>query len=343
MERLVTFERRDPEATVLMVTNMWPLGGREGSGIFVRRQIDSLAAAGVRCDVLVVHGYRSPLAYAAAAGQLTRLSSRHARHYHLVHAHGGETAFPARFYRAPLVVSYCGSDLLGAARADGSVPPAWRLRRGIVREHSRLARATITKTAELERRLPAPVRARNTVIPNGVDRDLFRPLPRAQARTELGWDPDEPVALFAADPSVALKRVELAKTACEAARRRGWNGRLHVAAGVPPDRMPLLLNAADCLLLTSTTEGSPNVVKEALACDLPVVSTPVGDVPALLAGVSPSAVAKADAESLADAVIECTRDGRRSNGRERTAWLDERAIAERIVDVYRRTATNAAF
>ena len=107
--------------------------------------------------------------------------------------------------------------------------------------------------------------------------------------------------------------------------------------------MPLLMNAADCLLLTSTTEGSPNAVKEALACDLPVVSTPVGDVRTLLDGVSPSAVAEPNPEALGSAIVECTRDRRRSDGRDRTAWLDERAIAQRILDVYRRTATNADF
>jgi glycosyltransferase involved in cell wall biosynthesis len=343
MQTLVSFERRDPEGAVLIVTNMWPLAGREGSGVFVRRQVDSLVKAGVRCDVLVVHGYRSPRAYAAAARLLARLSLSGTGRYQLVHAHGGETAFPTRFYRAPLVVSYCGSDLLGAADGNGSVPPSWRVRRRVVREHARLARATITKTLELERCLPAAVQARNTVIPNGVDRDVFRPLPRAQARAELGWDADEGVALFAADPRIALKRVELAEAACAAARRRGWQGRLHVAASVPPDRMPLLMNAADCLVLTSTTEGSPNVVKEALACNLPVVSTGVGDVARLLAGVAPSAVSEADADALASALLECTREGYRSNGRERTAWLDEGLIAARIIAVYRRTATNAAF
>lgn len=343
MERLVSFERRDPDATVLMVTNMWPRPGRQGSGIFVRRQVDSLVAAGLRCDVLVVHGYRTPIAYGAAAGDLARLRFRGDRRYLLVHAHGGETAFPARFYGAPLVVSYSGSDLQGVAGANGSVPRSWLLRRKLVREHARLARATITKTEELERRLPAAVRARNTVIPNGVDRRLFRVLPQAQARAELGWQDDDRVALFAANPTVALKRVELAEAACAAARSRGWHGRLHVAGGVPPEKMPLLMNAADCLLLTSTAEGSPNAVKEALACALPVVSTAVGDVPLLLAGVAPSAVAEADPEALATAVIECTREGRRSNGRERTAWLDEGAIAKRILEVYRRVATNAAF
>jgi glycosyltransferase involved in cell wall biosynthesis len=265
-----------------------------------------------------------------------------ARSYRLVHAHGGETAFPARFYRGPLVVSYSGSDLLGAAGSDGSLSASWRARRAFVRQHSRLAQATITKSEQLARCLPASVRARNTVIPNGVDRVLFRPLPQAQARTELGWSADERIALFAGDPKVASKRVELAEAACAAARRRGWPGRLQLAGGVPPDQMPLLLNAADCLLLTSTTEGSPNVVKEALACDLPVVATPVGDVAALLAGVSPSAVVEPDAEALADAVIECTREGRRSNGRELTGWLDKRLIAELIVDVYRRLGPGIA-
>jgi teichuronic acid biosynthesis glycosyltransferase TuaC len=343
MGSLVSFARRAADANVLVVTNMWPEPGNDGFGIFVRRQVGSLVARGLRCDVMVVHGRSSLLAYGIAAAQLARLSAGNEGSYRLVHAHGGESAVPARFYlRAPLVVSYCGSDLLGARDDRGVVSIPWRLRRTALREHSRLARATITKTEELERRLPDPVRARNSVIPNGVDRTLFAPMARTEARAALGWDGEKPVVLFAADPRLASKRVDLAQAACAAARRRGWDCRLHIAHGVPPDRMPLLMNAADCLLLTSAAEGSPNVVKEALACNLPVVSTPVGDVRALLQDVSPSAVAAPEPDALASALIDCTRDGDRSNGRQLTGWLDEGNIAERILDLYRQLVPDVA-
>jgi glycosyltransferase involved in cell wall biosynthesis len=97
------------------------------------------------------------------------------------------------------------------------------------------------------------------------------------------------------------------------------------------------MSAADCLLLTSSVEGSPNVVKEALACDLPVVSTDVGDVAELLAGVAPSAVCPPDASLLARALLECVDPPRRSNGREVSAALDEEEIASRLLAVYAAT------
>jgi teichuronic acid biosynthesis glycosyltransferase TuaC len=103
--------------------------------------------------------------------------------------------------------------------------------------------------------------------------------------------------------------------------------------------MPLLMNAADCLLLTSETEGSPCVVKEALMCNLPVISTDVGDVRERLEGVEPSWVCPPEPEALADALSACAAAGTRSDGREKKAdELDERRIAERILALYRKVA-----
>src|SRR4029079_13851520 len=86
--------------------------------------------------------------------------------------------------------------------------------------------------------------------------------------------------------------------------------------------MPLYYRAADALLCASLSEGSPNVVKEALACNLPVVSTPVGDVPERLKGVYPSAVVARDAHSIGEALVQILLERRRSNGREHVASLD---------------------
>jgi teichuronic acid biosynthesis glycosyltransferase TuaC len=335
MRALVTVEHEDPQADVLVVTNAWPHPGEPRYGIFASRQVDSLIAAGLRCDVLFVRGFESPLAYLVAAARLLRLSLLRRRRYRLVHGHGGETLLPCLFFlRGRRVISFCGDDLLGTPDADGELLPGSLVRRFVLRQLARLTSATITKSQEMEDALPRAVRRRNTVLPNGVDRELFRPMERAVARRALGWSPDEPVALYAGDPEVARKRHPLAVAACERVRSAGVPLRLHVAHTMPPALMPTIMSAADCLLLTSALEGSPNVVKEAMTIGLPVVATPVGDVREVLREVHPSYIRRPDAEALGSAIVDCLNNGGRSDGRARSAWLDQRLIARRLLDLY---------
>jgi glycosyltransferase involved in cell wall biosynthesis len=102
--------------------------------------------------------------------------------------------------------------------------------------------------------------------------------------------------------------------------------------------MPALLNASDCLLSTSSVEGSPNTVKEALMCDLPVVATPAGDVAELLAGVEPSSLCPPEPGPLAEALAAVISGGERSNGRVAAARLSADAVAGRITALYREIA-----
>jgi glycosyltransferase involved in cell wall biosynthesis len=103
---------------------------------------------------------------------------------------------------------------------------------------------------------------------------------------------------------------------------------------VDPVDVPTLMNAADCLLLTSSLEGSPNVVKEALMCNLPVVATDVGDVAERLDGVEPSVVCQDLPDSLAAALHHCLAPRRRSNGREVSQELSAERIACRVLTLY---------
>jgi teichuronic acid biosynthesis glycosyltransferase TuaC len=331
LRRLVTFVHRDRGAEVLIATNVWPEPARPVYGVFVQRQVESLRAAGVRCDVLYVRGYASALAYPLAALRFFFSSITWRGRYRLIHTHAGETALAARFHAGtPIVASYFGDDLLGDRDADGALGPGARVRTTVLRAHSQLLSATITKSREMAAVLPPRARRRNHVIPNGVRLDLFRPLDRDEARARLGWS-DEPVALFAATkPQSPAKRLWLAERAC------GLAGvRLHLASGVPPEEMPTLMSAADCLLVTSAVEGSPNVVKEALMCNLPVVATRVGDIPERIERVEPSWLCPPDAEAFAAALRACVAAGDRSNGRDAAGELDERHIAQRIIEVYR--------
>jgi teichuronic acid biosynthesis glycosyltransferase TuaC len=337
---LLTFERNDTRADVLVVTSGWPNEEKKTYCVFIKRQMESLIERGLRCDVLFIRGYRSPLAYPLAAFRLFCWSLFGRPHqYRLVHAHGGEAALVAAFYRrAPLLVSYLGSDLLGAPRADGVVSLPGRIRRMLFRQHSRFTARTITKSHEMEAVLPRNVRARNTVLPNGVDTGLFQPVDRGAARRELGWEANARTVLFAADPRVPRKRYWLAEAAVERARRLLPDLQFQVAQGVSPDRVPLLMNAADCLLLTSSIEGSPNVVKEALMCNLPVVACPSGDVAELLDGVAPSYVCAPTETALSEALVECLREPRRSNGREASGRLDARVVADALLAIYEELA-----
>lgn len=321
-----------------MVTNMWPHAANPAYGIFVRRQIESVEALGLRCEVMFVEGYRSRWEYVRAALTLCRLNFALRRPL-LVHGHGGETALIVRWYlRGPVMVSYCGDDLLGTPRADDLLTAASRLRRAVLCAQSRLLTATVTKSAEMAAALPRRVRRRNTVLPNGVDRDLFQPRPRNEARAALGWPAADRIVLFAADPRVTRKRYWLAREACAQAERAVGPIRLEVTWGTPPNAMPRVMAAADALLLTSSIEGSPNVVKEAVACGLPVISTDVGDVRDVLAAVDPSWVTAGEPVALAAALTACLEMGRRSNGWEESAWLGEGEIARRLVGLYRELA-----
>jgi glycosyltransferase involved in cell wall biosynthesis len=340
---LLTFPQRDPHADVLLVTSGWPHPGNPTYCIFIKRQVDSLRQAGLECDVLFINGYRSKAAYLLAAARLAIWNLSPPRDYRLVYAQTGEAALVASFYRrAPLLVTYYGSDLLGRRRRDDSISLQNRVRTALVRQHARLARRTITQSRQMESVLPASVRSRNAVIPNGIDTTLFRPLDRGEVRRRFGWPAEARVALFLASPAVACKRFWLAEAACAVARLQLPDLRLHVASGVPPDDVPLLLNAADCLLLTSSSEGSPNAIKEAVMCNLPVIATRVGDVAEVLDGVEPSFVCDDSEDALADALVACLAEPRRSNGRSVAGWLADDAIAQRVLALVRELSGSQA-
>jgi glycosyltransferase involved in cell wall biosynthesis len=192
----------------------------------------------------------------------------------------------------------------------------------------------------MEDLLPRRAREQNLVLPNGVDRQHFAPIDKAQARQALGWNPDHPIALFAANPGNPRKRHDLAVEAVRIATESLPGLRLEVAWGVTPAAMPTYLSAADVLLHPSIAEGSPNIVKEACACDLPVIGTDVGDIPELLAGVRNCRVEERTAPAFASAMVEVIRSGERSDGRAKTEHLSIDRVAETLVAYYRQHAAS---
>jgi glycosyltransferase involved in cell wall biosynthesis len=331
----VTWEREVEDADVLTVTNYWP--DREGPARapFLRAAVDGLSAAGVKTDVLYVRGYKGKRVYLLACAAMAVLPLVRRGKYRLVHSHGGETALVARFFwGAPVLATYWGSDVLAPHYGGLGTRLGLVLRSRVLRLHALLMTATTTKTVEMERVLPRRVQAHNWVIPDGIDLSVFTPVDRAQARASLGWAEDE-VAVISAG-SGPMKRHWLAEQAVALAAGELPRLRWRALTDVPPEDMPLCYSAADLLLHTSCSEGSPNVIKEAIACGLPVVATPAGDIAELLDGVEPSVICEDRAEALARAVLEIVGNGgRRVNGGGRARALSVEVASARTLECYR--------
>ena len=173
------------------------------------------------------------------------------------------------------------------------------------------------------------------MLPSGVDPRTFFPRSRAEARRELGWKDSDRVVLFNRGHDSRIKGFELALRAMEEARRRVPDLRMEILDGeVDPSIIPTMMNAADCLLMTSDTEGSPTVVQEALACDLPVVSVHVGDIIERLRGVRDTTVAPRDPAVLGAAVARMVNASRRTNGHTKIDEFCAQKIATQLKEIY---------
>jgi glycosyltransferase involved in cell wall biosynthesis len=316
---------------VLVVTNMWPSAERPHWGSFVKSQADSLAAAGCTNVLYEIQGWRSTREYARAWLDLPRVARESGAD--LVHAHYGLSGAAALRVPLPLVVSFCGDDLLGRPDARGRLSLKSRALIPLSEMAARRADGVIVKSAEMGAVIANVPDVQ--VIPNGVDLTRFVQEPRDVARAALGWPLDTPVLLFAADPAEERKNWPLACGVRDALAARGLATRLEAVHHRPQADMVRAMSAADVLLLPSYHEGSPNVVKEAMAMNLPVVAAPVGDCVERLREVTPSAVADRTVEAFAEATRQVLATGRRSNGREvieRTLALP--AVAQRVLAVY---------
>jgi glycosyltransferase involved in cell wall biosynthesis len=320
--------------SVLAVTNMYPTDARPAYGTFIHSQIQSLREAGIDVDVVFIDGKATPLNY--ARGLRTIRNAINGKPYDLIHAHYGLTGLVARTqYRLPLVVSFCGDDLLGT--------PARSRRRRTARSMAIVAacqalaptcEAIIVKSDEMRRRLWSPrVRETAYVIPNGVDLALLQPLDQARARAELSLAPKRYV-LFPHTVDEPRKRFELATAAVELLRKEYPDAEMLVVNGQAATHMPLYYSVADALILTSDWEGSPNVVKEALACELPIVSVDVGDVAERIADAPSCAICDRTPESLAAALSNALAHPRPGGLRKRVEELATPVIARRVVEVY---------
>ena len=321
---------------ILAVTNMLPVPNAPHAGRFVQQQIEALMRIGLEVEVLFVNrGEKGMRVYAGLPALLQ--SSVESFKPDLVHAmYGGVMARIVTHVvkDRPVVVTFHGSDLLGQ--------PFERLERkfvaacGVVASRQAASRCggVVLVAEHLRAALPRKIdRSKVEIIPCGINLDLFRPIDKDWCCQRLGWTQDSFNIVFqnTGDP---VKRPELADAAAQCLRGLGVNTELHQLRGVPYDQVPIWLNASDVLLVTSHHEGSPTIVKEALACNLPIVSVRVGDIPQRIQEIEGCHLSTSNPTELAEKLQLVHGNPRRIDARERICSVSVDHCARRLSEFY---------
>jgi teichuronic acid biosynthesis glycosyltransferase TuaC len=315
---------------VLIITCEWPTPQIPHGGLYIYRQVESLRQAGIEVDVFAFQGRRNLARYISAWIRLRK--TYRFSNYDLVHAHYGQSAPLALPKQKPLVTTYHGSDLLGIKDPGGSLTLQGRLLLSISHMAVAVSDQNIVVSKEMLKHLHQPGFA---ILPCGINLDIFTPLPLEAARRTLGLPQHKKLVFFAADPLREVKRFRLASAAVQQAQQMLPEIELIAANKIPNEIMPQYMNACDVLLLTSMHEGSPQVVKEAMACNLPIVSVAVGDVREWIAWQEGSRVCEDDApETIARHLLAVLQAGQRTRGRESVMDLDEKVIASKLIHIY---------
>jgi len=315
---------------VLHITNAFPIPEHPAFGIFIKEQIESLKEIGIDCDVFFINAYqKGKLEYLRVLRKLFILI----KNYDLIHCHHPYTffaAFLANAFRKRIITSFLGS----IGNSDNSLFVAFST---II-----LSDSIIVKRAESIKYLTKKI----NLIPNGVSLKLFSEIDRADSRRELKLkDNSVKYVLFcsAGGTDRKVKRYDRYCTVISILKsvyKENVDELLLINDN--RERIPFYFNAANVHLITSDYEGSPNSVKESLACNIPVVSTDVGNVKTMLEGIEGCYVSKSfDPEELANLIAESFKNDR-IKGRLALSekGLDMNNIALKIQELYNSVVKN---
>lgn len=282
-------------------------------------QADSLVKEGIQISFFAVErgGISGYFNARTSLRKLTRTSQ-----YDLFHAHYYTSGILASLSGAkPLVVSLMGSELKSGIAV-----------RSIVRFFvNRIWVRTIVKSLAMFNDVGNNQRVR--IIPNGIDLQAFRPLDKIKCREIVGFDSSSKHILFLADPRRKEKNFTLASRAVSLLSDNKVV--LHTLYSIDHNEVPVYMAASDLLLLTSTHEGSPNVIKEAMACNLPIVSTPVGDVQDVICNTEGCFITGFDSMDVANKIKQALEFNKRTAGRIRMGRFDSKVIASSIIKLYK--------
>lgn len=283
---------------------------------FILEQVTSLEKQGILISYFTIQGK-------GIFGYLSNLRGLKCKiksgSYQVIHAHYGLSGLLAGLQRKiPVVTTFHGSDINRFKVLQYSKIAA------------RLSRHNIVVEDSFSKLLGVPWKT--SVIPCGIDFFQFKELNKKECRKDSGFDPDENILLFTSSFENKVKNYPLAKAATEKSKNKP---RLVELKDYTRTDILRLMNAADALLMTSFSEGSPQVVKEALACRLPVISTPVGDVPYLARHTDGIRLIPYDAKQIAKEIDDILDNKSRVKNISILDKYNNIKIANQIINVFR--------
>ena len=303
-----------------LIKILFVCSGNKGISSIVKSQADSLISKGIELKI-------SPIIGKGVWGYLNNIPSLkkqiEAMKPDIIHSHYSYCGIISSMAskKVPIIASLMGSDTHQS-----------KFMKFIIKFFSDYRwTKTIVKSEDMKLRL----NFKNAIVlPNGVNLDLFKPLDKKECRINLGWELDHKYILFAANPDRKEKNFALAQSAMNNIKMN--HAELKIVYNRNHSQMPVYLNAADILLLTSKWEGSPNIVKEAMACNIPVVSTKVGDIEYLFGNIEGYYYTDHDSDKLAEKINYVLNNDIKPNGRQRIIdlKLDSESVANKLIQLY---------
>ncbi|MBD3627946.1 glycosyltransferase [Cyclobacterium sp.] len=277
----------------LYVTNMYPTAAHPVDGIFIKEQIQDLSEIiPLQAEVALIDSvYQGKKEYLKSIFSIPRIIQ--SKSIDLIHIHYGLSGLFLLFFkpRQKVFLTLHGSDIQKREKNGWQV---WLTKKILPKAD------LIFVQNEAMKNLVLPYNQKVEIVTCGVDTAFFKPelpaVPKGNSK----------LILFPSSPSREVKDYPLFNRVIELVKKQ-LSHQINIACIDNLSRVEVrsLLNRADCLLLTSKTEGSPQVVKEALCCNLPVVAVPVGDVKELMEGVPNCRVASSrEVGELADLLIK---------------------------------------
>lgn len=294
---------------------------------FIKEQMDSLAKLGFELSLFQINK-KGLIGYLSHLNPLKKVIKKYSPD--LIHAHYGLSGLLANLQRrVPVVTTFHGSDINNSRVSYFS---KWAIR---------LSKASIFVNEAMMKKTGK--KQNSFLIPCGIDTFVFFPIPRNEARKIMKINLDEIVILFSSAFDNTVKNYSLAKDACTCLGGK-LNKKINLIELKNYDRQKinLLLNSVDCALLTSFSEGSPQFIKEAMACNCPIVATNVGDIAWLFGDTEGCYLTLFDPKEVAEKIqlaLQFSRSKGKTNGRQRieALGLNSVTIANKIIDVYKKT------